>query len=179
MCSGKSYLIDRYFKQYKIFDIFTFQQDKKLSQKVYEEAKQKGFVFKRAKENKLEIPEAACMYSVIEACNDFPDDPIILEHLLSNKIRRQEYVKLLKEKTGRNIECYFLKPSQEILEKNISDRVDNWEKEGKLYPWETPSQLKVDTLKYCVEWYKIAEVPTCDDGFSKVQILETIGDLNI
>ena len=179
MCSGKSYLIDRYFKQYKIFDIFTFQQDKKLSQKVYEEAKQKGFVFKRAKENKLEIPEAACMYSVIEACNNFPEDTIVLEHLLSNKVRRQEYVKLLKEETGRDIECYFIKPSQKILEKNISDRVDTWEKEGNLYPWETPDQLKAGTLKYCIEWYKIVEVPTCDDGFSKVQIIESIGDLDI
>ena len=93
-----------------------------------------------------------CKDALIEAIKN--NENIVMEHTLLKAIRRKVYIDAVKELGDYEIECICIKPSPEVLNKrrelrNIKSKIE-WDKE------------ELDLL----------EIPTIEEGFSNVKLIE-------
>jgi len=95
-----------------------------------------------------------------EACRDAlkkaitENENVVLEHTLLKACRREMYIDAIKEITNEDIEIIVIKPNRELLKERSSLR-------GLKY-----SDEDIDNI------FEILEIPTIEEGFSKVTIIE-------
>lgn len=83
------------------------------------------------------------------------DKDVVMEHTLLRAIRREPYIKAIREVTDRDIDIYVVCPSLEQYEKNLKER--------DVRPCEV------------IEMLKVFEMPTKDEGYTHVYIVDENG----
>ena len=95
-CAGKSTFIKKYFKDYKVIDLFDFQTKTRPT-------------FDSVWESYVNCANA------LKECIKQGNKNIILEHTLLKRIRREWYISQIREVTNEDIEIYCLIPSIDQL----------------------------------------------------------------
>ena len=93
-----------------------------------------------------------CLEDVIKAINDNKD--VVMEHTLLKAIRREFYIEKIREVTNEPIEVILIKPPLKVIR-------ERWKKRD-IYFDDFFIRANLDTL----------EIPTLEEGFSKVTIIE-------
>lgn len=93
-----------------------------------------------------------CKEALVNAIKEGKD--VVMEHTLLRAIRRDVYIKAIKEVTNDDIVIYFFKPSMNLLAKRIEHRSGA--------SGERSARVSLETL----------EVPTYDEGYTKIYIIK-------
>ena len=130
-CAGKSTFIKKNFPDRKVIDIFTYQSKRMSIQSLI-----------KASED--------CLKDILDSIKN--NENIVIEHTLLKAIRREPYIKAIKEITNENIEMYFCLPE-------IEEHKNRFKKRG------------IEVFGTEVEdYHEIIEIPTIEEGFSIVAI---------
>ena len=93
-CAGKSTYIERNFKDFKVIDLYKYQEENYSVDRIV-----------RSNEK--------CKQDFLEAIKNGED--VVLEHTLLRAERRKEYIDAIREITDNNIECICICPSFNVL----------------------------------------------------------------
>ena len=155
-CSGKSHFIKENFPDKKVLDLYSYQE--KLREN------QPAKFFNIGETNKIvdyichsEYEVVAKSYELIKddmiECIKNKED-FIMEHTLLKAIRRKYYIDEIRKVTDEEIEIYVINPPDEKVVENSIKREVNY---------------SLNEVKYHKE---VLEIPTIEEGFSKVIIIE-------
>ena len=133
-CAGKSSYIKKYFSNSVVVDLYNFQ-DKLITVQSVLDAYDK------------------CKAALIEALKH--NDDVVLEHTLSKRIRREDYINAVRTVTDTPIECIVIMPEKDVI-------VANAEKRG--------IKLRGDMID---DYIKFFEVPSVEEGFEKVTFISS------
>lgn len=138
-CGGKSYFIKNNFPDAFVLDVLDYQQKRKREMLFYYDA-----LLAANEDIKNDLVQA-----ILE------DKDVVMEHTLLRAIRREPYIKAIREVTDRDIDIYVVCPSFEQYEKNLKER----------------------KVKPCavIEMLKVFEMPTKDEGYTHVYIVDENG----
>ena len=138
-CGGKSYFIKNNFPDSVVLDVHDYQ------------LKRKREVLSRYEA--LSLANEDIKNDLVQAILDNKD--VVMEHTLLKAMRREPYIKAIREVTDRDIDIYCVYPSQEQYDENLKERdVGLWEVSGML---------------------DVLEIPTKDEGYSHVYIVDENG----
>ena len=133
-CAGKSTFIKKNFPTFKKIDLYDFELENGFSvegiMQAYEE----------------------CKNALVKAIKNGED--VVMEHTLLKAIRRDIYIKAVKEITNEPIIAYFICPSDNELKSNAKRRMISF--------WK-------DELKNIRD---IMELPTTEEGFGEIHIID-------
>lgn len=152
-CSGKTTVRNEVFNGCDYVDIYDFQQE----------------VRKAGIRLGLDIAEENWLRKVKEKikCKN-KDDILVLEHCLSNKNRRQTYLKEIKEITDEEIICLFVVPRKEDRHELIRRKFEPYK------------DIDVHDISSGVlnmnGWYEECDKPSKEDGFDSVLRIEPVVD---
>ena len=135
---GKStYIKDNLLSKNKnlvIVDLYTYQENKILNQ------------------NGILQSYYDCLEDLIKAIKDGKD--VVLEHTLLKAIRREMYIKAIREISNEPIDIILIKPPLETIR-------ERWKKR-EIYTSDFYIKANLDTL----------EIPTNEEGFNSIVVLE-------
>jgi len=141
-CVGKSTYIKEHYKNFEIIDLYKFQQDYKIL-------------------GLAQVVESyeKCKEALIKTVKE--NKNVVMEHTLLRAERRIPYIEAVKALGNFDIECVCIKPNIELLVKRkILRGLDQY-------------GLSEEEIKQmCEEELKMLELPTVDEGFSKITIIE-------
>lgn len=135
-CAGKSTYIKEHFDNVRIFDLFDYQMSIMSIHDIFESYRQ-------------------CSNDLCQALKEDSSQHYILEHTLLKRIRREWYLKNIKEVYDGPIEIICLNPSIETLTKNSTKRFG------------IPN-----TKEFSKNNLDVLELPTLDEGYNKVTIIK-------
>lgn len=131
--SGKSTYIKDNFKDYKVIDLYDFQEN--------------SFTFEDIWKSYMD-----CKDALIEAIKNGED--VVMEHTLLKGIRRKIYIDAIREITDEPIDIFLINPPLEILRERAKERKVYFDDE------------------YILNQLNVLEIPTIDEGFRNVTIIE-------
>lgn len=138
-CGGKSYFIKNNFPDATVLDVFDYQKRRKRE------------TFSNYKA--LSLANEDIKNDLVKAILDNKD--VVMEHTLLKAMRREPYIKAIREVTDRDIDIYCVCPSQEQFAKNLKERdIELWEVAG---------------------MWDVLEMPTKYEGYSHVYIVDENG----
>ena len=137
-CAGKSTFIKKYFPNSTKIDLYDFQQRYEepciaSTIKSYEDAR----------------------IALVEAINNGED--VVFEHTLLKAIRREIYVRTIKNITNEPIDIYLINPPLQRFKENHLIRFGD--------------EFRDDDLTL---YHKLLELPTKEEGFANVYIVDDI-----
>lgn len=133
-CGGKSTFIKKNFPNFKKIDLYDFEIENGFSVEAIMQAYEE------------------CKNALIDAIKN--GENVVMEHTLLKAIRREVYIKAVKEVTDEPIIGYFLCPSDKELNSNAKRRMISFWK-GEL------ANIR-----------EVMELPTTEEGFSEVHIID-------
>lgn len=133
-CGGKSTFIKKNFPNFKKIDLYDFEMENGFSMEGIVQAYEE------------------CKNALIEAVKN--KENVVMEHTLLKAIRREVYIKAVKEVTDEQIIGYFICPSDTELKSNANRRMISF--------WK-------DELKNIRD---IMELPTTEEGFAEIHIID-------
>lgn len=133
-CSGKSTYIKKFFPDSMVVDLYNYQDKVITVQSVFDAY------------NK-------CKDALIDALKQ--SDNVILEHTLSKRIRREDYINAVRSVTDAPIECIVIQPAKNVI-------IANAKKRG--------IKLHEDMVTDYLEFF---EMPSVNEGFSKVTLVSS------
>ena len=138
-CGGKSHFIRNNFPDAVCLDVYDYQ-------------------VKRQKEGWWPYDATVQSYEDIKEDlikNILEGNDVVMEHTLLRAIRREPYIKAIREATDRDIDIYCLYPSEERFALNVKER-----------------NVRLSEVQ---GMWDILEVPTKDEGYSHVYIVDENG----
>lgn len=133
-CAGKSTFIKKNFPDMKVLDLFEYEE-------------RIGFSIPAIKEAYKQIEK-----DLVDCVKNNED--IIMEHTLLKAIRREVYIKAIKEVSDSPIIGYFLLPSDDEIKANAKKR---------------RVKMSDSELKNVRE---ILDIPSVEEGFSEIHIVD-------
>lgn len=133
-CAGKSTFIKKNFPDMKVLDLFEYEE-------------RIGFSIPAIKEAYKQIEK-----DLVDCVKNNED--IIMEHTLLKAIRREVYIKAIKEVSDSPIIGYFLLPSDDEIKANAKKR---------------RVKMSDSELKNVRE---ILDIPSIEEGFSEIHIVD-------
>ena len=133
-CAGKSHFIRETFPNSTVIDLWDFQKE------------QKHVTYESVMQSYIDTQEA-----LINAIKEKKD--VVLEHTLLRAIRREVYIKAIREVTDEPINIYVLVPSAE-----------NFKKFNELRNCPCDDQ-------YIKAMFETLEIPTFEEGFDNIYII--------
>ena len=133
-CAGKSTFIKKNFPDMKVLDLFEYEE-------------RIGFSIPAIKEAYKQIEE-----DLVDCVKNNED--VIMEHTLLKAIRREVYIKAIKEVSDSPIIGYFLLPSDDEIKANAKKR---------------RVKMSDSELKNVRE---ILDIPSVEEGFSEIHIID-------
>lgn len=133
-CAGKSTFIKKNFPNMKVLDLFEYEE-------------RIGFSIPAIKEAYKQIEK-----DLVDCVKNNED--IIMEHTLLKAIRREVYIKAIKEVSDSPIIGYFLLPSDDEIKANAKKR---------------RVKMSDSELKNVRE---ILDIPSVEEGFSEIHIVD-------
>ena len=133
-CAGKSTFIKKNFSDMKVLDLFEYEE-------------RIGFSIPAIKEAYKQIEK-----DLVDCVKNNED--IIMEHTLLKAIRREVYIKAIKEVSDSPIIGYFLLPSDDEIKANAKKR---------------RVKMSDSELKNVRE---ILDIPSVEEGFSEIHIVD-------
>ena len=133
-CAGKSTFIKKNFPDMKVLDLFEYEE-------------RIGFSIPAIKEAYKQIEK-----DLVDCVKNNED--IIMEHTLLKAIRREVYIKAIKEVSDSPIIGYFLLPSDDEIKANAKKR---------------RVKMSDSELKNVRE---ILDIPSVEEGFSEIHIID-------
>ena len=133
-CAGKSTFIKKNFPDMKVLDLFEYEE-------------RIGFSIPAIKEAYKQIEK-----DLVDCVKNNED--IIMEHTLLRAIRREVYIKAIKEVSDSPIIGYFLLPSDDEIKANAKKR---------------RVKMSDSELKNVRE---ILDIPSVEEGFSEIHIVD-------
>lgn len=133
-CAGKSTFIKQNFPDMKVLDLFEYEE-------------RIGFSIPAIKEAYKQIEK-----DLVDCVKNNED--VIMEHTLLKAIRREVYIKAIKEVSDSPIIGYFLLPSDDELRANAKKR---------------RVKMSDSELKNVRE---ILDIPSVEEGFSEIHIID-------
>ena len=133
-CAGKSTFIKKNFPDMKVLDLFEYEE-------------RIGFSIPAIKEAYKQIEK-----DLVDCVKNNED--IIMEHTLLKAIRREVYIKAIKEVSDSPIIGYFLLPSDDEIKSNAKKR---------------RVKMSDSELKNVRE---ILDIPSVEEGFSEIHIVD-------
>ena len=133
-CAGKSTFIKKNFPDMKVLDLFEYEE-------------RIGFSIPAIKEAYKQIEK-----DLVDCVKNNED--IIMEHTLLKAIRREVYIKAIKEVSDSPIIGYFLLPSDDEIKANAKKR---------------RVKMSDSELKHVRE---ILDIPSIEEGFSEIHIVD-------
>lgn len=136
-CSGKSSFIRNTFKNHTIIDLYNFQENIKVWNV---ESIMKSYI--------------NCRDALIQALKE--NKEVVLEHTLLRAIRREMYIKAIKEVSNEPINIYVLLPSKETLLEFSKKRHCDY------------------TISQVEQLFNTLEIPVKEEGFDNIYIITPI-----